>query len=189
MSGRREPDRSKRAFEDLYDRVGRRLLVYLAGRTHDIDAATELWAECWAVAFAGWSRCRAGSAGELDAWMFGIARNQLGSYYRSGQIARRVVEQLRWTVPAVLDSDRAEIELDADLARLRVVLTGALARLPAMRQQAVKLRILEGLSYDHVATALGCSEQAARAHVSRGLRQLERQIDRKQIVELQGAIR
>jgi RNA polymerase sigma factor (sigma-70 family) len=189
MSGRCEPDRSKLAFEELYDRVGRRLLLYLAGRMHDIDAATELWAECWAVAFAGWARCRAGSTGELDAWMFGIARNQLGSYYRSGKIASRVVEQLRWTVPAVLDSDRAEIELDADLAQLRVVLAGALARLPSMRQRAVKLRVLEGLSYDHVATALGCSEQAARAHVSRGLRQLERQIDREQIVELQGAIR
>ncbi len=121
--------------------------------------------------------------------MFGIARNQLGSYYRSGQIAGRVLEQLRWTVPAVLDSDRPEIELDADLARLRVVLTRALARLPAMRQQAVKLRVLEGLAYEQIAAALGCSEQAARAHVSRGLRQLERQIDREQIVELQGAIR
>jgi RNA polymerase sigma factor (sigma-70 family) len=189
MGSRCELDRSKLAFEELYDRVGRRLLLYLAGRMHDLDAATELWAECWAAAFAGWAGCRAGSAGELEAWMFGIARNQLGSYYRSGQIASRVVEQLRWAVPAVLDSDRAEIELDAELARLRVVLAGALAQLPTMRRKAVKLRVLEGLSYDQVAAALGCSEQAARAHVSRGLRQLERQMDREQIVELQGAIR
>ena len=82
-------DRSKEVFEQLYDRVARRLLVYLTRRMHDVDAATELWAECWAVAFEGWPRCNAASASEADAWVFGIARNQLAGYYRSGAIKHR----------------------------------------------------------------------------------------------------
>jgi RNA polymerase sigma-70 factor (ECF subfamily) len=174
----RRGDRSKQAFEELYDRIGRRLLVHLARRMHDVDAATELWAECWAAAFAGWSRCQARSDSELEAWIFGIARNQLGSYYRSGKIAGRALDQLMWTVPGVLQSDRADIERDAELAELRAVLREALGRLPTMRRQAVELRALRGLAYDEIATRLGCSEQAARAHVSRGLRQLERQMNR-----------
>jgi DNA-directed RNA polymerase specialized sigma24 family protein len=52
----------------------------------------------------------------------------------------------------------------------------------------VQLRVLEGLPYEEVAAKLSCSEQAARAHVSRGLRQLERQIDREQIADLEEAI-
>lgn len=180
-------DRSKQAFEELYDRLGRRLLVHLARRMHDVDAATELWAECWAAAFAGWSRCKARSDSELEAWIFGIARNQLGSYYRSGEIASRALDQLMWTVPRVLESDRVDIERDAELAALRAVLRPALDRLPAMRRQAVELRVLGGLSYGEITARLGCSHQAARAHVSRGLRQLERQLDRDQILELQGA--
>lgn len=188
MSNRRG-DRSKQAFEQLYDRVGRRLLLHLARRMHDVDAATELWAECWAAAFAGWSRCKARSDTELEGWIFGIARNQLGSYYRSGEIASRALDQLMWTVPSVLESDRVDIERDAELAALRAVLREALDRLPAMRRQAVELRVLGGLAYEEVAARLGCSQQTARAHVSRGLRQLERQMDRDQILDLQGANR
>jgi RNA polymerase sigma factor (sigma-70 family) len=179
--------RSKEAFEELYDRVGRRLLLHLARRMHDVDAATELWAECWAAAFAGWSRCKARSDSELEAWIFGIARNQLGSYYRSGEIAGRALGQLMWTVPGVLESDRADIERDAELAALRAVLRKALDRLPPMRRQAVESRVLGGLTYEQIAARLGCSEQAARAHVSRGLRQLERQMNRDQILDLQEA--
>lgn len=179
-------DRSKRAFEELYDRLNRRLLVHLARRMHDVDAATELWAECWAAAYGGWARCKAQSHSELDAWMFGIARNQLGSYYRSGAIASRALDQLRWTIPELRANDRVEIERDAELAELRVVLNDALDGLPARRRDAVKLRVLRDLSYTEIAAQLGCSEQAARAHVSRGLRQLERQMHRDQILELQG---
>jgi RNA polymerase sigma factor (sigma-70 family) len=180
-------DRSQQAFEELYDRIGRRLLLHLARRMHDVDAATELWAECWAAAFAGWSRCKARSDSEREAWIFGIARNQLGSYYRSGEIASRALDQLMWTVPSVLESDRADIERDGELAALRAMLSQALDRLPAMRRQAVELRVLGGLTYEEIAVRLGCSQQAARAHVSRGLRQLEREMNRDQILELQGA--
>jgi RNA polymerase sigma-70 factor (ECF subfamily) len=185
----RRGDRSKQAFEELYDRIGRRLLVHLARRMHDVDAATELWAECWAAAFAGWSRCKARSDRELEAWIFGIARNQLGSYYRSGEIASRALDLLMWTVPSVFESDRVDIERDAELAALRALLREALDRLPAMRRQAVELRVLGGLTYEEIAARLGCSELAARAHVSRGLRQLERQMNRDQILDLQGANR
>jgi RNA polymerase sigma-70 factor (ECF subfamily) len=187
MASDHEADRSRQAFEDLYERLARRLLVHLVRRMHDVDAATELWAECWAIAFAGWSRCKARSEGEVEAWVFGIARNQLGSYYRSGRVATRTVEELSWTVPAVLESDRAEIEIAADLSELQTVLRQELERLPAKRRQAVELRILSELPYPQIAARLDCSEQAARAHVSRGLKQLERQLDRKQIFDLQGA--
>jgi RNA polymerase sigma-70 factor (ECF subfamily) len=180
-------DRSKQAFEVLYDRISRRLLVHLVRRMHDVDAATELWAECCAAAFAGWSRCKARSESELDAWVFGIARNQLGSYYRSGRIASRTLDELKWTIPSVPESDRVDIERDADLAVLRGVLTDALDRLPAMRRQAVELRVLQGLAYEEIAARLGCSQPAARAQVSRGLRQLERQMNRDQIHDLQEA--
>lgn len=187
------PDRpvevkSKDSFEDLYGRVARRLLVFLVRRMHDTDAATELWAECWALAFAGWRGCKANSGVEAEAWVFGIARNQLGRYYRSGEIASRTLEQLKWTLPRPPESERAEIEREANLAELRVAVSEALSRLPSMRRRAIQLRILDDLTYEQVASRLGCSQQAAQAHVSRGLRQLERQMSRKHVLELEGAL-
>lgn len=172
---------------DLYDRVGRRLLVYLTRRLHDVDAAAELWSECWAQAFASWHRCRASSPAEAEAWMFGIARHQLAAYYRSGTIERNVLERLQWETPALDGMLDQELEQVAELDLLRTVLRGALRDLPRKRRQAVGLRIVHGLSYREVATRMGCSEQAARAHVSRGLRRLAEALDHYELIRAKGS--
>jgi RNA polymerase sigma-70 factor (ECF subfamily) len=171
------PDRSKEAFEALYARLGERLLVYLARRVQDVDTATELWAECWASAYEGWRRCRAVGPGEQEAWVVGIARRQLAGYYRSGAIERRACERLGWSVPDVGADEHEEIERRAELASLRSLLLAALDELPERRRQAVQFRVVAGLPYHDVAERLGCSEQAARAHVSRGLRSLATALD------------
>lgn len=171
-------DRSKRAFERLYERASRRLLIHLARRLHDVEAATELWAECWAAAFAGWPRCRATTPAEEEAWLFGIARRQLAAYYRTGAIRRRALERLRWEAPVLVDADeQEELERMAELEALRPVLAQALRGLAQKRRRAVELRIVAGLPYEQVAARLGCSEQAARARVSRGLRSLATRLD------------
>jgi RNA polymerase sigma-70 factor (ECF subfamily) len=178
-------DRSKQAFEGLYERTGRRLLVHLVRRLQDVEAGTELWAECWAAAFAGWSRCRAGTPAEEEAWLFGIARRQLVAYYRTGAIRRRALERLHWEVPTVGGADELEeLERAAEIEALRPALADALGRLPQKRRRAVELRILAGLPYEQVAAQLGCTEQAARASVSRGLRRLAELLDHAQPIEL-----
>jgi RNA polymerase sigma-70 factor (ECF subfamily) len=164
----------KGSFEALYERVAKRLLIYIARRVRDPDAAAELWAECWAAAFESWPRCRASGPAEAEAWMFGVARNQLAGYYRTGAIQRRALERLGWVMPPLADDERGWIDGAADLEVLDPALGEALAELPPMRRQAVQLRVLEDLPYDAIASQLGCSEQTARAHVSRGLRRLER---------------
>jgi hypothetical protein len=37
----------------------------------------------------------------VEAWVFGIARDQLAAYYRCGSIERRALARLRWSVPQV----------------------------------------------------------------------------------------
>jgi DNA-directed RNA polymerase specialized sigma24 family protein len=83
-SKRRGIGNVKTSFEALSDRVAERLLLYLARRVRDPDAAAELWAECWAVAFENWPRGRASGPAEAEAWMFGIVRNQLAAYAAHG---------------------------------------------------------------------------------------------------------
>jgi RNA polymerase sigma-70 factor, ECF subfamily len=167
-------DDVKASFEALYESVAERLLVYFARRVRDPDAVAELWAECWAAAFESWRRCRASGAAEAEAWLFGVARNQLAAYYRTGGIQRRALEKLRWVAPPPSGDEREWIVRAADLEGLSPALDEALAGLPPKRRQAVQLRVLDDLPYDAIAKRLGCSEQTARAHVSRGLRRLER---------------
>jgi RNA polymerase sigma-70 factor (ECF subfamily) len=178
-------DHSKRAFEDLYERAGRRLLVHLIRRLHNVETATDLWAECWAAAFESWSRCRAATPAAEEAWLFGVARRQLAAYYRSGAVRRRALERLSWEVPVIGGAaQQEELERLAELETLRPVLAEALGKLPQQQRRAVELRILAELPYEQVAARLGCSEQAARASVSRGLRRLSELIDRTQPLQL-----
>jgi DNA-directed RNA polymerase specialized sigma24 family protein len=103
------------------------------------------------------------------------------AYYRTGAIRRRALERLRWEAPVLVDADeQEELERMAELEALRPVLAQALGSLPQKRRRAVELRIVAGLPYEQVAARLGCSEQAARASVSRGLRSLAKRIDQAQ---------
>ena len=109
-SKRRGIEDVKASFEVLYDRVAERLLIYLARRVRDPEVAAELWAECWAAAFQGWPRCRASGPAEAEAWMFGVARNQLAAYYRTGAIRRRALERLSWVAPPLAADEREWID-------------------------------------------------------------------------------
>jgi RNA polymerase sigma factor (sigma-70 family) len=179
--------RGKPEFEELYDRTADRLLVSLTRRTQDPEVAGELWAECWAAAFEGWPRCRARGPEQEEAWLFGIARRRLADYWRTGATERRALERLHWTVPTSSHAEDEELVRIAELDALRDVLADALAALPKARRRAVALRIIDGLSYPDIATRLGCSEDAARAQVSRGLRGLQRHIDPITLTPIQGA--
>jgi RNA polymerase sigma-70 factor, ECF subfamily len=176
-----QPDQAREAFVELYDRLGRRLMAYLVRRVHDSDAAAELWAETWAAAFENWRRCRSQGSAQAEAWVFGIARHQLAAYYRSGSIRKRALERLSWSVPPVDAALDEEMERIVDRDALRRAFADALEALPPMRRRAVRLRIVDGLAYPDVAARLGCSEQAARAHVSRGLRRLGDVLDEREL--------
>jgi RNA polymerase sigma factor (sigma-70 family) len=172
---------SKQAFIDLHDRLGRRLLAYLVRRVHDTDTAAELWAECWAAAFENWQSCRSGTDAQAEAWVFGIAGNRLAAYYRSGAIETRAMHRLKWTVPRVDSALDEELERVVDREALRAAFAQALETLPPMRRLAVQLRVIDGLEYKDVARRLGCSEQAARTHVSRGLKRLANLVDKLEL--------
>ena len=74
--------------------------------------------------------------------------------------------------PAVGSDDVAWINERAGLDALRRVVAQELGRLSAEHQQALRLRVIDERPYSEIARALGVSEAAARARVSRGLRRL-----------------
>jgi len=172
---------SKQGFLELHDRLGKRLLAFLVRRVHDDEVAADIWAESWALAYENWHRLRSPhDKTASEAWVFGIARNQLAAYYRSGFIERRALKRLQWTVPPIDGALDEELERIVNREVLKLDVADALLLLPAKRRRAVRLRILEGREYREVAASLGCSEQAARAQVSRGLRRLAKALDLKE---------
>lgn len=75
--------------------------------------------------------------------------------------------------PQRLTSDDLErVEAMVDFVPLAEALRAAAATLSDRQFEAVRLRVATGLSYADVASALGCTEGAARVRVSRGLARL-----------------
>lgn len=175
---RQAPSRIKRAqhdpdrFIDVYEAHYDQLLRFLTRKVFDAEAAFDLHAELFALAFERRGQFRGSTVAEDEGWLFAIAVNLLRGYWRDGEVERRAMERLRLARP-VLDDDAIErIEELADLAVLAPVIVTALDLLPVDQRRAVHLRVVEELSYEEVAQAEGVSNQVIRARVSRGLRAL-----------------
>jgi len=158
-------------FVELYDRRARDVLAYFARRTFDAQAAVDLTAETFAAAFAARGRFRDRGTG-ADAWLFTIARRQLGRFIRRGYAERRARDRLAMTDLVLARDDVERVEELIDFAAVGRAVAVAFRQLPPGIQEALALRVVEGCSYAEAARLLGCSEQVVRARVSRGLRRL-----------------
>jgi RNA polymerase sigma factor (sigma-70 family) len=157
----------------LYGSHSRPLLAYFARRTFDPRVASELMAETFAEAVADRRSFRGESA---EAWLYGIARHQLSGWYRRAAVERKALATLGLEPPHLTDVEYERVEELAGLAGLRERVAALLAELPEPSRDALRLRIVEEREYEHVAAALGISETAARARVSRALRGLAAQL-------------
>jgi RNA polymerase sigma factor (sigma-70 family) len=160
------------AFAELYSAHSRPLLAFFTRRTFDVEAARDLTAETFAQAFESRRRFRGSTPEEAAGWLYGIARHQLSRYARKGRVERKAVRRLGIRLPSVSEEDHARIVELAGLAEMRDRVATAFSGLPGDQRNALRLRVLDERPYDEVAEALGVSEQAARARVSRALRRL-----------------
>jgi RNA polymerase sigma-70 factor (ECF subfamily) len=163
-------------FVPFYREEAEAVLLFLARRTLDGEVALDLTAETFAQAWRGWARVRVEHREEMQAWLFTIARRQLGHYLRRGRAQRTAVRRLGIRVPGVHEDDLAAIEDAAGLDDLRLGLAVEFKRLSHEQRDALQLRVVEEMPYAEVARRLGVSEPAARARVSRGLKALQRSL-------------
>ena len=162
-----------RAFRELYDRWADALLAYFYRRVLDPEVAADLLAETFAVAFERRRRFRdVGKPG--GAWLYGIAARELSHWFRRQEVERRAARRLGLERPALDDESIARIESLVDLNEHRAALTAALNRIGEGERVAVQLRVVEELGYAEIASALDCTEAAARTRVHRGLARLNR---------------
>jgi RNA polymerase sigma-70 factor (ECF subfamily) len=167
LASRDEPD----AFTELYRRHAEDLLRYFARRTLDPEAAAELTAETFAQAFASRTAYTDTGANGV-AWLYGVARHQLGRFFRNGRVASASRRKLGMPERSLPPEDYERIEDLIDFAPIKDALVEALETLSADQREALRLHVIRGLAYPEVARQLACSEDNARQRVSRGLRRL-----------------
>jgi RNA polymerase sigma factor (sigma-70 family) len=153
-------------FRELYDRYAERIHGYFVRRTGNEDASFDLTAETFAQAWLVRARFRDDADGSAAPWLFGIARNVLLMSLRRGRLERRAAERLG--IAERLDGHYEPASLPPADSWADGV-DELLEELPLNQRQAVRLRVVEDLSYEQVAVALGTTASAARVRVHRAL--------------------
>lgn len=172
LTGLRDAVGAPAAFSRVYEAKARDVLVFFVRRTFDVEVARDLTAETFAQAFEHRGRFRGKTDAEAEAWLYGIARRQFGHYARKGRVHRRAVARLGIELSGVSDEDHDRVVELAGLAELRRTVADAFATLPPEQREALRLRVVDEHEYRDVASALGVSEETARARVSRALRRI-----------------
>jgi RNA polymerase sigma factor (sigma-70 family) len=168
------------AFGTFYERHAEDLLRFFARRTLEPDVAAELTAETFAEAFASRHRYRERGVG-AGPWLYGIAKHKLSRFFREGAVDVRARRRLGLPNREVSGQDYERIEELIDFERVGHAISEALTELSAEQREAMTLRVIEQRPYAEVAQMLACTEQTARARVSRGLKRLASLLETAQV--------
>ncbi len=162
------------AFPELFRRLAPRVLAYVRRLVGNDARAEEVTQDVFVQVYR--FRTRYQPQSRLATWVFTIATNL------SLNELRRPERQLRvdlWSDerpegPPLPDPDARTPEQNAAGLELAGRLRTAVAALPPKQRAALLLSRVDGLAYDDVATALGCSEGAVKALIFRATQSLKR---------------
>ena len=158
----------------LYDAHAHDLLGYLVRRSGNPQTALDLLSATFLAAFENRGRCRAEDRRGRVAWLYRIAANTFVDHVRRGASERRAIRRLGSEIRTLSPAEIEVIEELAGSSELEERVTAAFGELSAQQREALWLHVVEERPYPEVSAALGLTEPAARARVSRGLRALRR---------------
>lgn len=162
---------SAEGFAAFYRRHEDAALGFFLRRVGSADLAADLTAETFARALAGRATFDP-ARGTPVGWLFGIAANVLRSSLRRGRVDDSTRRRLG--MERVVLDDEALARIDAVSPDVALA---ALATLPPEQQAAITARVLDGASYEELASRLQCSQSVVRQRVSRGLRTLRTRLE------------
>jgi RNA polymerase sigma-70 factor (ECF subfamily) len=159
-------------FERLYGAVHR----FLSHRVFDAELADELTARTFYKAAVSRRRVDGGYRG-AQAWVLRIAMNVANTHLRRRRLWRSLLGRLAGSKPHTW-----ELESGANGERAARV-RAALLAISSRSQTVVVLRYYLDMSHDDIAKVVGCRPDAARARLSRALKELRAQLGLRQTLD------
>lgn len=171
----RVADGDDAAFALLYRAYLPLVLRWSLNATRDRELAADLAAEVFAAALLAARRYRRES-GTVAAWLIGIANNKLRESRRRARIEDSARRRLGLEPEELTDSDLARVD---ELVGIDDRLQALVAQLPVEQRAAVMARVVDERPYDEIATEMRCSSAVVRQRVSRGLRTLRSEVEKR----------
>jgi RNA polymerase sigma-70 factor (ECF subfamily) len=163
----------RQAFGEFYLRHANGLYAFFRHRGAAPQDAYDLVAETFAQALQSVAEFD-GERGTPRGWLYGIAKNKYRHLARRGAVETRARQRMRLDVGPLPTEALDRLEELIDIRDVRERLEPAIESLPPRLGEAVRLRCIDGQSYDEIAGVLDIKPAAARKRVSRALEQLER---------------
>lgn len=182
------------AFTKLYERYDRGVLTYIRTVVKDPpEIADDLFQETFVRLFRERTKYTASVNGgdeyrpiqSVRGWLFRVAHNLAISYLRS---VRQTVslsdeeENYRWDERLMVPIEESFSNMygeDPGLSSegLYAKLRACVELLPQSLREVYVLREINGLEYEEVAAAVGCTQEAARMRISRARRALRKALE------------
>ena len=161
------------AFPELFRRLGPRVLRFARRLVGNDARAEEVTQDVFVQIFR--FRHRYQPQSRLTTWVFRIATNLCLNELRRPERQLRVDlwDDDRPEGPPLPDPEARTPEENAAALELAGRLEAAVGKLPPKQRAALLLSRVDGLAYDDVADALGCSEGAVKALIFRATQSLK----------------
>ena len=159
------------AFASLFKRYCGPLKYYLRRLLDSPETADDVSQTVWLKVLRGIKKLRRVEA--FRAWLYRIARNEAIQQLRRD---RHGISMQENDLPAELNDEPEDMFTQRDAARVHA----ALVKLAPLHREAVTLRFLEDMSYEEIASVVGCELGTVRSrlhYAKRALRQLLEESD------------
>jgi RNA polymerase sigma-70 factor (ECF subfamily) len=162
-----------------YQKIQSRVQRYFKKKGASEEDARDLTQDTFLRVFR--SEAKLGSRTELEAWIFGIARNVWLNMLRDQAAGKRAgitvsLDELRpgggtndFATTTAGEADALESAITREQLE---TLRNALAELPEQMRQCVYLRLRDDLKYKEIATVMGISIDTVKSHLSQAKKRL-----------------
>lgn len=168
-----------RAFDELYESTFDQILAYCRRRSLRVEDAEDAVAETYLTA---WRKIEDALKAESPrAWLYGVAFRVTANQRRGRERYRRLVDRLT-QLPHRTVVDSAE---DAFLTTAPSSdVYAALATLPPMEQELIRLSALEGFSHIEIAAIVGLSTSGVTTRLYRARQQLRTRLEKENLRDI-----
>ena len=166
-----------RAFAPLYNRYYTPIFKFLIKRTADSNLSAELCSQVFLKAMKQVQSYEFRGV-PFSSWLFRIASNELGQYYRKTN-KKRVVSIEEEYFPEI--SVEANLNLDGndDYEDLKTALIDTLDELKENDLKIIEMRFFEKRPFKEIAQILDITESNAKMKTYRILERMKKKIDKK----------
>jgi len=147
--------RQQKIYRQIYQENYHAILRFCRHRVNSLEDAEDLCEECFLIAWRKLGDTNPDSLSLSLKWLYQVARNLIGDYYRRNTREQLLLEELGVGKESPPESSASELVLETLLG------------LAENEREILYLSYWEGLSAREVGVYLACSEQAAWKRISR----------------------